>query len=107
MNSKPYLSDDESTQLPTDQVLEVLGTTHEGLSSHEAVRRLAETGPNALEEKKSNPLLKFFGYFWGPIPWMIEIAAVLSLVTGDQKDFFIIATMLVFNGLVDFHFGLA
>jgi len=52
MDSKPYLSDDESTQLPTDQVLEVLVTTREGLSSHEAARRLAETGPNALEEEK-------------------------------------------------------
>nr|MBL0712888.1 plasma-membrane proton-efflux P-type ATPase [Desulfobacterales bacterium] len=102
MNSKPYLSDDESKQLPTNQVLEVLGTTREGLSSHEAARRFAETGPNALEEKKSNPLLKFLGYFWGPIPWMIEIAAILSLVTGDQKDFFIIAAMLIFNGLIGF-----
>jgi len=102
MNSKPYLSDDESKQLSTDQILEVLGTTREGLSSHEAARRLAEAGPNALEEKKSNPLLKFLGYFWGPIPWMIEIAAILSLVTGDQKDFFIIAAMLIFNGLIGF-----
>ena len=102
MDSKPYLSDDESKQLSTDQVLEVLGTTREGLSSHEAARRLAETGPNALEEKKSNPALKFLGYFWGPIPWMIEIAAILSLVTGDQKDFFIIAAMLIFNGLIGF-----
>ncbi len=102
MNSKAFLSDDESKELTTDQVLEALGTTAEGLSSNEAARRLAETGPNALEEEKANPLLKFLGYYWGPIPWMIEIAAILSLVTGDQKDFFIIAAMLVFNGLIGF-----
>ncbi len=102
MNSKPFLSDDESKQLSTDQVLEALETTAEGLSSNEAARRLAETGPNALEEEKANPLLKFLGYYWGPIPWMIEIAAILSLVTGDQKDFFIIAAMLIFNGLIGF-----
>ena len=102
MDSKPYLSDDESKQLPIDQVLEALGTTPDGLSSDEAARRLAKTGPNALQEEKSNPLLKFFGYFWGPIPWMIEIAAILSLVTGDRKDFFIIAAMLIFNGLIGF-----
>ena len=102
MNSKSFLSDDESKQLSTDQVLEALETTAEGLSSNEAARRLAETGPNALEEEKANPLLKFLGYYWGPIPWMIEIAAILSLVTGDQKDFFIIAAMLVFNGFIGF-----
>ena len=26
----------------------------------------------AIEEKKENPILKFLGYFWRPIPWMIE-----------------------------------
>jgi hypothetical protein len=43
MNSKPFLSDDESKQLSTDQVLEALGTTAEGLSSNEASHRLPET----------------------------------------------------------------
>ncbi len=35
-------------------------------------------GPNEIEEKKTNPFLKFLCYFWGPIPWMIEVAVVLS-----------------------------
>ncbi len=43
----------------------------EGLSPEEAQKRLKEYGPNALPEKKANPLLKFLSYFWGPIPWMI------------------------------------
>lgn len=66
MNSKPFLSDDESKQLPTDQVLEALGTTAEGLSSNEAARRLAETGPNALEEEKANPPVEIPGLLLGP-----------------------------------------
>lgn len=102
MNIRAYLSDDESKRLPSEQVLEALGTTSQGLSLDEAERRLAETGPNALEEKESSPLLKFLGYYWGPIPWMIEIAAILSLVTGDGKDFVIIGAMLIFNGLIGF-----
>ena len=49
----------------------------EGLdSSAEAKKRLEKHGPNALEEKNESALLKFLGYFWGPIPWMIEVAAV-------------------------------
>jgi H+-transporting ATPase len=49
-----------------------------GFSQKEAQRRLAQYGTNELPEKKTNPLLKFMSYFWGPIPWMIEAAVVLS-----------------------------
>lgn len=41
-------------------------------------------------------------YFWGPIPWMIEVAAVLSIVNGQWTDLFIIAVLLVFNAVVGF-----
>ncbi len=52
-----------------------LASSPDGLNSNEAKSRLAQYGPNALAEKQENPLLKFLGYFWGPIPWMIEVAA--------------------------------
>ncbi|MGD0835510.1 MAG: cation-transporting P-type ATPase, partial [Polyangia bacterium] len=51
-----------------------LGSSPEGLTQSEAEKRLAQYGPNELTEKKTNLLLKFLSYFWGPIPWMIEIA---------------------------------
>jgi H+-transporting ATPase len=49
----------------------------EGLTGAEAKKRLGKYGPNALEKKKESPLLKFLGYFWGPIPWIIEAARTL------------------------------
>ena len=51
-----------------------------GLSDEEVARKLERYGPNELPERKTNPFRKFLGYFWGPIPWMIEVAARLSLV---------------------------
>ena len=51
---------------------------------------------------KANPLLKFLRYFWGPIPWMIEIAVVLSGVLKHWPDFFIILVLLVANAVVGF-----
>ena len=63
-----------------EKLLEMLSTSNQGLSSEESRRRLALFGPNALEEKRVSPLRKFLGYFWGPIPWMIEVAAILSAV---------------------------
>jgi H+-transporting ATPase len=73
-----------------------------GLSSAEAARRLAETGPNAIAEAKTNLLVKLLAYFWGPIPWMIEVAAVLSAAVGRWADFAVIAAMLLINAAVGF-----
>jgi H+-transporting ATPase len=79
-----------------------LATEKNGLSSEEAQKRLISFGPNVLEEHKVNPILKFLGYFWGPIPWMIEIAATLSLIVRHWSDFIIIIVLLVFNAVVGF-----
>jgi len=73
-----------------------------GLTSTEAAERLQQYGPNALEEKKVSPLLKLLGYFWGPIPWMIEVAAILSALIQHWPDFWIIITLLLFNAGVGF-----
>ncbi len=88
---------------PIEDVLRDLDTDRErGLSSEEAARRLARYGPNAIEEKRPSPLRRFLSYFWGPIPWMIEIAAVLSAAVQRWEDFAIILTMLLLNAGVGF-----
>jgi H+-transporting ATPase len=73
-----------------------------GLTGAEAKQRLEKYGPNALQEKKQSALLKFLGYFWGPIPWMIEVAAVLSAVVRHWVDLIIISVLLLFNAVVGF-----
>ncbi|MBT9383667.1 plasma-membrane proton-efflux P-type ATPase [Pseudooceanicola sp. CBS1P-1] len=73
----------------------------QGLSAAEAAERLKQYGPNALEEKHETLLDRLKHFFWGPIPWMIEIAAILSAVLGDWPDFAIILAMLLINAAVD------
>ena len=73
-----------------------------GLTEAEAQRRLVQYGPNELEEKKTNEILKFLSYFWGPIPWMIEAAVILSAVARHWPDFGIILLLLVANAVVGF-----
>jgi H+-transporting ATPase len=79
-----------------------LETAPEGLGEEEAAQRLTQEGPNALSEKTTNPFLKFLGYLWGPIPWMIEAAAILSLIVHHWVDFGIIVVLLLFNAAVGF-----
>lgn len=73
-----------------------------GLSNDEATKLLAQYGPNALPEKKQNALLKFLSSFWGPIPWMIEAAAILSAIVKHWWDLVIILVMLLINAVVSF-----
>ncbi len=69
-----------------------------GLSEAEATRRLERYGPNGIEERRKNPILVFLAYFWGPIPWMLEVACVLSGVAERWTEFFVILAMLLING---------
>ncbi len=74
-----------------------------GLSSEEAARRLKQYGPNAIKEKEATWWQRLFKRFWGPIPWMIEAAAILSASVKRWEDFTIIMILLLVNAFVDFY----
>jgi H+-transporting ATPase len=102
-NSGSQPSEQEALKLlPMPELEKELGSSSDGLSQAEAQKRLTQYGPNEIEEKKTNLFLKFLGYFWGPIPWMIELAVILSAVVGHWTDFSIILVLLVTNAVVGF-----
>ncbi len=100
-DAKPDPNNDLKT-LPMPEVEKILESSAEGLTQAEAQKRLTQYGPNEIEEKKTNLFLKFLSYFWGPIPWMIEVAVILSGVVGQWPDFFIILVLLIANSVVGF-----
>jgi H+-transporting ATPase len=100
--AKPAPKNDPLQTSPIAEVEKKLASSPAGLTTAEATRRLAQYGPNEILEKKTNALLKFLGYFWGPIPWMIEAAVILSAVVRHWPDFFIILVLLLANGMVAF-----
>jgi H+-transporting ATPase len=93
---------DNLRSLPLSEVEKKLVSSPNGLSQAEAKKRLAQYGPNEIKEKKTNYFLKFLSYFWGPIPWMIEVAVILSGIVRHWPDFFIILLLLFSNALVGF-----
>ncbi len=101
LNPKTDAKDDLKT-LPLAELEKRLRSSPQGLTQDEAAARLTKDGANEIKEKKVNPLLKFLKYFWGPIPWMIEIAVILSGVVKHWPDFFIILLLLVSNAVVGF-----
>jgi len=74
-----------------------------GLTSEEVKKHLETYGPNSIEEKEESWLHRLFRRFWGPIPWMIEVAAVLSAMAQRWEDFTIIMILLFVNAIVDFY----
>ncbi|MBF0252477.1 MAG: plasma-membrane proton-efflux P-type ATPase [Candidatus Omnitrophica bacterium] len=96
------LKRNDAEKLSIDQVLNKLSTGRTGLVTSAVNKRLEELGYNELVENKKNPLLKILGYFWGPIPFMLELAAILSGVIKHWEDFWIIFVMLILNAVVGF-----
>ncbi len=72
-----------------------------GLSANEARKRLEEYGLNEVKEKEESFLHRVFRRFYGPIPFMIELAAALSAATAKWDDFGIILFLLIVNAGID------
>ena len=85
-----------------DTVYQQLGTTDKGLTSTEAKARMEKYGRNELVAKEVSDLEKFLRFFWGPIAWMIEAAALLSLLMGHWADLTIILVLLFYNAISGF-----
>ncbi len=74
-----------------------------GLSQEDVKERIEKYGYNEINEKEEGWLHRLFRRFWGPIPWMIEVAAILSAVAHRWEDLSVILFMLFVNAFVDFY----
>ncbi|CAD6342429.1 unnamed protein product, partial [Miscanthus lutarioriparius] len=95
--------------IPMDEVFTFLKCSKEGLSSNEAQTRATMFGPNKLEERKENKVLKFLMFMNNPLSWVMEIAAVMAiaLANGDNRppdwqDFVGIVVLLILNSTISF-----
>ncbi|VFQ67128.1 unnamed protein product [Cuscuta campestris] len=96
-------------RIPVEEVYQHLRCTKDGLSTEEAEHRLQVFGPNKLEEKKESKLLKFLGFMWNPLSWVMECAAIIAIALAngggkppDWQDFIGIVVLLVINSTVSF-----
>jgi H+-transporting ATPase len=95
-------TDDYTGKSLTSTLEELVVDAGSGLSGAEATRRLTDCGYNEIEERQESLWHRLFRRFWGPIPWMIEAAAILSAVVQKWEDFAIIFIMLLVNAVLDF-----
>jgi H+-transporting ATPase len=95
-------TDDYAQQAIEDTLKSLHADVKRGLSDREAANRLAQYGYNEIMEKEEPLWHRIFRRFWGPIPWMIETAAILSAMVRKWDDFTIIAILLLVNASLDF-----
>ncbi|XP_010459300.1 PREDICTED: ATPase 10, plasma membrane-type isoform X2 [Camelina sativa] len=95
--------------LPLEEVFEYLKTSPKGLLSGVAEERLNLFGPNRLEEKQENKFLKFLGFMWNPLSWVMEAAALMAIALAnserlgpDWEDFVGIVCLLLINATISF-----
>ncbi|KAG4125175.1 hypothetical protein ERO13_D10G082200v2 [Gossypium hirsutum] len=96
-------------RIPVHEVFQKLKCTRDGLSSEEGQKRLHIFGPNKLEEKQDSKVLKFLGFMWNPLSWVMEIAAIMAIALAngggkppDWQDFIGIVALLLINSTISF-----
>ncbi|QDV48351.1 plasma-membrane proton-efflux P-type ATPase [Gimesia fumaroli] len=90
-------------ELSADEVVEKLQVNPStGLMTEQIGSRQQQYGFNEIPEKEETLLSRILKRFWGPIPWMIEIAGILSAAVGKWEDFGIIMILLLVNVVIDF-----
>ena len=74
-----------------------------GLTTEEAEAAVAKWGYNEIPVVEVPLWYIFLIQFTGTMPYMLELACILSLVVLDYIDFAIIFTMVMCNGYLGFH----
>ncbi len=105
MKERPFMdskvrSTAEYKKISVEETLETLGTTANGLSLSEASERLESFGYNEIVEKKKNALLEFLLRYWGPMPWLLELAMGLSFILHHTLEGIIIFVLLTVNAVI-------
>lgn len=96
----PVKSTSAYKNLTLEEAYQFLNANNGGLSDAEAQQRLAIQGHNEIVEKQRNYFLEFIIRFWGPMPWLLEIACGLSIALNHYVEGLIIASLLVVNAII-------
>ena len=90
-------------QLPAEEVLEKLGSSHNGLTEAEAERRLVEFGRNKLaEEERISRIRIIIHQFTSPLIYILMLAAGVAFVLREFIDAGVIVAVLVLNALIGY-----
>jgi H+-transporting ATPase len=96
----PSKNTSEYKAISIEETLVQLNSSVNGITGSEAARRLQIFGINEIVEKKKNPLIEFLLRYWGPMPWLLELAIILSIILKHYLEAGIIFALLTINTVI-------
>jgi H+-transporting ATPase len=107
--SDVFADEEEGTVKKEDSVEKIVvggpgweSDPNNGLTLEEVEKSLAVHGPNEIPVEITPLYVLFLRQYMGFMPFLIELAAIISLAVQDYVDFAIVAAMLLINGLLGF-----
>ena len=88
--------------IPVEEALSLMATTLDGLTESEARHRLEVFGRNEVVTKRRSPFVEFLLRFWGPMPWLLELAILLSCILKHYLEAGIIAILVIINAVIGY-----
>ncbi|KAG4963247.1 hypothetical protein JHK82_039917 [Glycine max] len=88
-DGRKFLLDGEVTintiteNVPLEEVFQRCDSN--GLTTESVEERLVIFGHNKLEEKKESKVLKFLGFMWNPLSWVMEAATIMVIALADGE----------------------
>ncbi len=88
---------------PPEDALDVLSAGGTGLTTDEAARRRAKTGPNRLPEPPGRSmLLRFLSHFHNVLIYVLIVAAAVTAALGHWVDTSVILAVVIANAVIGF-----
>ena len=101
MNLQKKVTNDYRGMSPKD-VASALESGENGLTEAEAAERISQFGANEIPEKKKDPVKQFLKRYWGPMPWLLEFAMVLTVIVRHYTEGILIFVLLTVNAVIGF-----
>ena len=89
-------------RLSIEETFKRLAASAQGLTESEAENRIRKFGYNEVKEEGRGPFVEFLSRYWGPMPWLLEAAIILSYILGHRIEAIIIFALLTVNVIIGF-----
>ncbi len=84
------------------KVLELLQASEAGLGQQEAESRIEKYGYNEFSEEKRSPVIDFLKRYWGPMPWLLEAALLITVLLHHYTESAIIFILMTVNAVIGY-----
>jgi len=76
--------------------------SRDGLSTAEAQHISSQVGTNAMPDATPQVFRRAVGKLWAPVPWMLEVAILIQVISGKELEAGFIALLLLANAVLSF-----